>query len=51
MGNVPADPGSNSYAYTSADGTTYTIAATLEDTVNNLTGNIRATPSGITNAQ
>jgi len=51
MGNVPADPGSTSYTYTSADGTTYTIAATLEDTVNNLTGNIRATPSGITNAQ
>jgi len=50
MGNVPADPGSSSYTYTSADGTTYTIAATLEDTVNNLTGNIRATPSGITNA-
>ena len=50
MGNVPADPGSTSYTYTSADGTTYTIAATLEDTVNNLTGNIRATPSGITNA-
>jgi len=44
---VPVDPGSNSYAYTSADGSTYTIAATLESTVNNLTGGITASPSGI----
>lgn len=51
MGSVPADPGSGSYVYTSADGTTYAVAATLEDTVNNLTGNIRLTPSGIANAQ
>ncbi len=47
MGLVPADPGSNSYAYTSADGTTFSIAATLEGTVNGLEGNITASPSGI----
>jgi len=47
MGLVPSDPGSNSYAYTSADGTTYSIAATLEGTVNGLTGGITASPSGI----
>lgn len=46
MGLVPKDPGSNSYSYTS-DGTTYTIAATLEDTVNGLTKKISVTPSGI----
>ncbi|MBI5728279.1 MAG: prepilin-type N-terminal cleavage/methylation domain-containing protein [Candidatus Magasanikbacteria bacterium] len=47
MGIVPTDPGSNSYSYTSANGTTYTIDARLEGTVNGLTGNIQATPSGI----
>ncbi len=47
MGLVPADPGSNAYSYVSADGTTYTISATLEGTVNNMTGAIQATPSGI----
>lgn len=47
MGRVPADPGANVYSYTSAAGTTYTINATLEGTVNDLTGAIRATPSGI----
>lgn len=46
MGAVPTDPGSNSYGYTSA-GTTYTIAATLESTVNGLSGGITASPSGI----
>lgn len=50
MPQVPADPGSTSYSYVSADGTTYTITATLEGTVNNLTGSIVATPSGIANA-
>ena len=44
---VPEDPGSNSYDYTSADGTTYTIDATLEGTVNDLSGTIQATPAGI----
>ena len=48
MGMVPSDPGENDYAYVSADGATYTISATLEGDVNGLTGNIQATPSGIT---
>lgn len=47
MGLVPADPGSNAYTYNSADGTTYSIDATLEGTSNNFTGNIQATPSGL----
>ena len=47
MAAVPADPGSNSYAYTSADGTTYSIAATLESAVNGLSEGITASPSGI----
>lgn len=47
MGLVPADPGSNSYAYTSANGSTYSIAATLEGTVNGLSAGITASPSGI----
>lgn len=46
MGLVPKDPGSNSYAYTSTDGSTYTIVATLEDTVNGLTKKINVLPSG-----
>jgi type II secretion system protein G len=44
---VPADPGSNSYVYTSADGTTYSIVATLETTMNNYSQGITASPSGI----
>ncbi|MBD3311418.1 MAG: prepilin-type N-terminal cleavage/methylation domain-containing protein [Candidatus Magasanikbacteria bacterium] len=47
MGIVPDDPGTNSYTYTSSDGTTYTISATLEGTVNGLSGTVTATPSGI----
>lgn len=47
MGQVPSDPGSGSYVYTSSASTTYTIAAELEGTVNDLTGEISATPSGI----
>lgn len=47
MANIPADPGSDSYVYTSADGTTYAIAATLEGTLNGLSGDISASPSGI----
>ncbi|HLD31648.1 MAG TPA: type II secretion system protein [Patescibacteria group bacterium] len=49
MGQVPTDPGSSDYAYTSADGTTYTLTATLEGTMNNLTGTVQASPSGIAN--
>lgn len=47
MGQVPSDPGSNTYTYTSADGTTYTIALTLEGDVNGLNGAVTASPSGI----
>ena len=49
MGVVPTDPQTTgTYVYTSsADGKTYTIAATLEGTVNNLTGAIQANQSGI----
>lgn len=48
MGLVPVDPlGTQAYEYTSADGTTYTIDAELEGTVNGLNGPIVASPSGI----
>ncbi len=47
MGLVPKDPGDHLYSYVSADGSTYTISAELEDTVNGLTKNISVTPSGI----
>ncbi|MFA5175283.1 MAG: prepilin-type N-terminal cleavage/methylation domain-containing protein [Patescibacteria group bacterium] len=47
MGQVPKDPGSNTYSYTSAAGTTYTISATLEGTVGDLSGAIQLTPAGI----
>ncbi len=47
MGLVPADPGTTSYTYLSADGTNYTLTATLEGTVSGLSGDIQATPSGI----
>ena len=46
MGQVPADPGSNAYTYTSA-GTTYTLVATLEGSMGGLTAGITASPSGI----
>lgn len=46
MGMVPADPSSGSYVYTSGS-STYTVNATLEGTMNGLSGNIRLTPSGI----
>lgn len=50
MGLVPSDPGSNQYLYQSASGTTYTITATLEGAVANLSaGSITANPSGLTN--
>lgn len=44
---VPADPGDGKYIYTSVDGASYTIEATLEGQVNGIGGKIRATPSGI----
>lgn len=58
MGQVPSDPtgtadaggtGTNIYTYGPAGGTgsTYVITAELEGTVNNLSGAINATPSGI----
>ena len=48
MGLVPADPQTDgTYIYTSADGSTYTIEAALEGKVNNLEGDIIASPSGI----
>ncbi|MBU0545636.1 prepilin-type N-terminal cleavage/methylation domain-containing protein [Patescibacteria group bacterium] len=46
MGQVPADPGSNSYVYTGT-ATGYVVAATLEGTVSGLTGNIQLTQNGI----
>ncbi len=46
LGQVPADPGSSAYSYTSADGTTYSITVTLESTVNNMNGEITVSPSG-----
>ena len=49
MGQVPTDP-TGTYTYISADGTTYTIAATLEGAAGGLSaGAISATPSGISN--
>lgn len=47
MGLVPSDPGDSSYLYTSTDGTTFTITAVLEGTVNDMSGTVEATPSGI----
>lgn len=51
MGLVPKDPGSTSYTYTSANGSTYTITATLEGTMGGLNaGAVEATPSGLKNS-
>lgn len=49
MGLIPADPqtATQNYTYTSAAGSTYTIAAKLEGTVGLLTSCIQATPSGV----
>jgi len=47
MGQVPADPGSTQYTYTVGAGT-YTITATLEGTVNGMTGAVQLSPAGIT---
>ena len=51
MSIVPTDPGTGSYIYRSASGTTYTIVTSLEGTVNGLQGAIQASPSGIQSAQ
>lgn len=49
MGQVPKDPGNNSYVYTMAT-SSYTIVATLESGAGNLTaGAVEASPSGIKN--
>lgn len=51
MGVIPDDPSNGgAYLYTSADGTTYSIDASLEGDVNGLSGAIQVTPAGITNA-
>ena len=47
MAIVPSDPGSDSYTYISADGSTFTITATLEGTVEGLSGATTATPGGL----
>ena len=51
MGLVPSDPGGSgattTYSYTSTSGVSYLITATLEGTVNGLSGNISLTPAGI----
>lgn len=46
MGTVPTDPKDGSYTYTAASGS-YTITAALEGTMNNFTGGITLSPSGI----
>ena len=49
MGLVPADPSDGyTYKYTMAS-STYQIDAALEGKVNDLEGNIRVTPNGVTN--
>ncbi len=51
MGLVPSDPGgsasSTAYSYTSTSGVSYLITATLEGTVNGLSGGVQLTPAGI----
>lgn len=47
MGQVPADPlTAQSYVYTAAS-SSYTVTATLETTVNGLSGGVTLSPSGI----
>lgn len=46
MGQIPVDPKSGNYSYTAAS-SSYTIGATLEGTVNGLTGAITLSPAGI----
>jgi type II secretory pathway pseudopilin PulG len=50
MGSVPADPNEAQgihYSYTSNASSTYSVAATLENSVNGLTAGITLSPSGI----
>jgi len=47
MAIVPSDPGTGSYTYLSADGTTFTITATLEGIVEGLEGETTATSGGL----
>ncbi len=49
MGLVPAEPtpGVASYMYASPTGTAYTITATLEGTINELSGDIIASQNGL----
>jgi type II secretion system protein G len=50
MGQVPSDPGSGTYDYSSADGSSYTIEGTLEGAMGGLSaGTVQASPSGISN--
>jgi general secretion pathway protein G len=46
MGVVPSDPKNGTYVYTAAS-SSYTIAATLEGTVNGLSAGITLSPAGI----
>lgn len=51
MGQVPSDPlDTQNYSYTSADGTTYSVTTTLEGTVDDLDGEVVASPAGIKEA-
>ncbi len=47
MQKVPTDPTAGRYFIYTGSSTSYIITAILEGTVNNLTGNIAATPAGI----
>lgn len=47
MGVVPKDPTNDTYYIYSSSGTAYTIRATLEGKINDLTGAIKQTPNGI----
>ena len=46
MPQVPKDPNTGTYVYTSAS-SSYAVVAALEGTVNGLAGNIQLTPAGI----
>jgi len=46
MGQVPSDPGATSYLY-NAVSSSYSVAATLEGTMNDLSGDIVLSPAGI----
>ncbi|MFA5061937.1 MAG: prepilin-type N-terminal cleavage/methylation domain-containing protein [Patescibacteria group bacterium] len=46
MGQVPTDPQTGNYTY-SGSTSTYTVSASLEGTMNGLTGAITLSPSGI----